>query len=100
MDGSWTWERAATYDRPAPRYTSYPTVPWWTPVGKAAVTAAMAKGRERSRPVSVYVHLPFCVRMCLYCGCNVVVARKYDPVPRYLAALRREIDAWAIRLGG
>jgi oxygen-independent coproporphyrinogen-3 oxidase len=84
-----------------PRYTSYPTVPEWTPAFGAA-EAGDALARAATRPgeaLSIYVHLPFCAELCLYCGCTVQITRRADIVERYLTALEREIDAVAARLG-
>ena len=55
---------------------------------------------ETDRPLSVYVHIPFCHERCTYCGCNVVIAQRQDTVDRYFEYLFREIDRTAERLGG
>ncbi|MBI5511105.1 MAG: oxygen-independent coproporphyrinogen III oxidase [Deltaproteobacteria bacterium] len=81
----------ARYDRPGPRYTSYPTAPEWIDLTHDDATAALSRVAADPRPISLYVHLPFCERMCLFCGCNVVVLKSRDKVARYLAALTREI---------
>ena len=56
--------------RPVPRYTSYPTVPFWdTGFGEADYVDALDDvGEDPGRPLSVYVHLPFCGKRCYYCG--------------------------------
>jgi len=65
-------------DRPGPRYTSYPTADRFTTAfGEADYRAALARtdavaNRTKDRPVSVYVHMPHCARICGYCACNVV----------------------------
>ena len=84
-------ELIARYDRPGPRYTSYPTAPEWTSLGSLDAAAAFERMAADPRPISIYVHLPFCERMCLFCGCNVIVAKNHEKVPRYLEALEREI---------
>jgi oxygen-independent coproporphyrinogen-3 oxidase len=81
----------ARYDRPGPRYTSYPTAPEWNDLDEAEARAAFERNGADPRPVSVYVHVPFCERMCLFCGCNVVVAKNRDKIPGYLDAMEREI---------
>ncbi len=94
-----SWEIARRFDKPVPRYTSYPTVPHWRGADGDLVSAIIDGVQQRNRDLAVYVHIPFCVSMCAYCGCNVVVARSYDQVPRYLAALERELDVWREKLG-
>jgi oxygen-independent coproporphyrinogen-3 oxidase len=66
------------YDVPGPRYTSYPTAPEWTSdVGPRELASAIQRaGRAApSKPLSLYVHLPFCRSLCTYCGCNVVITK-------------------------
>lgn len=99
MHASLPWSVAQRYSRPIPRYTSYPPAPAWQPVTEGLVREAFARAAEDTRPLSFYVHIPFCERMCLYCGCNVVVARTHERVPSYLAALQRELEGVARTLG-
>lgn len=74
-----------------PRYTSYPTAPHFTPnVGGAKLRRWLA-AIDDAHAVSVYVHVPFCKRLCWYCGCNTAIAAKYEPVHHYLQTLLREI---------
>lgn len=89
------------FSGPGPRYTSYPTVPAWSEtVGAEEAERALARAAEqRDEPLSLYVHLPFCARLCLFCGCTVEITRRADRVERYLAALEREIAAVAKLLG-
>ncbi len=88
------------FSGPGPRYTSYPTVPAWTEeVGEEHARAALRRAAERpSEPLSLYVHLPFCARLCLFCGCTVEITNRTDRVEHYLAALEREIAAVALLL--
>ena len=79
------------YDRPGPRYTSYPTAPVFTE--DFGVDDYRELLRRTSDPLSVYLHLPFCRTLCFYCGCNVVVSRSQDRASDYLATLRAEVDA-------
>ena len=87
------------YDRPGPRYTSYPTAVEWTAQTSDAAVQALNKVAADTKPVSVYVHLPFCERMCLFCGCNVVVAKSHDRMVPYLKALKTEIAMVKQHLG-
>jgi oxygen-independent coproporphyrinogen-3 oxidase len=93
---------APRYDRPGPRYTSYPPAPHFTDaIGPDEAAAAYAARGPGAPPLSLYVHLPFCEAMCTFCGCNVVISR--DPesmVPRYLRGLEREADLAAAALSG
>ena len=89
------------YDRPGPRYTSYPPIPSWSAeFGEAEYREALDDlGRLPDNPVALYLHLPFCVARCWYCGCNATVTR-HDPVQEaYVARVIREIGAVCDALG-
>ncbi len=88
-------------DRPGPRYTSYPTVPAWSDsFGAADWQAALADlAAEPHREVSLYVHLPYCVKRCHYCGCNAAVPDSREDVDRYLDHLEQELDLLVSRVG-
>jgi len=88
------------YAAPAPRYTSYPTAPHFH-AGISAGTyrdwlAALAPGST----ISLYIHVPFCDRLCWFCACNTKQVRQYAPLARYLQALRSEIEAIAAIIDG
>ena len=89
------------FSGPGPRYTSYPTVPAWSEaIGEGDARLALTRAAERpDEPLSLYVHLPFCARLCLFCGCTVEITQRADRVERYLALLEREITAVAGHLG-
>ena len=89
------------YDRPGPRYTSYPTaVEFHDGVGRETYERHLARAARRTgQPLSLYVHLPFCRERCTYCGCNVVVTRRREVERRYRAFLGREIREVADQLG-
>ena len=95
-----TSQLLARYDRPGPRYTSYPTaVEFHAGVDDAAYVRSLADACTRvDEPLSLYVHLPFCEERCAYCGCNVVITRHRDVADRYLDYLEREIDLLAAHL--
>ena len=81
------------YGGRTPRYTSYPTAIQFTPDIAARDYAAWLKSLRRDGGhVSLYLHVPFCDRMCWYCGCNTVVVNKRSPIADYVARLLREID--------
>jgi len=92
------------YDVTGPRYTSYPTAPQWSddfgPDDWAdALDASNRPAADGSaRPLSLYMHLPYCRRMCLFCGCNVVIQSHPERAEPYLVTLKREIAAVAERL--
>lgn len=70
----------AKYDKPAPRYTSYPTVPYWD---DAPTTTDWGSSLNRAlidpqSPWSMYIHIPFCESLCSYCACNTTITRKHD----------------------
>jgi oxygen-independent coproporphyrinogen-3 oxidase len=80
------------YDVPGPRYTSYPTAPVWSDdFGEADHITAMRNSATSGRPLSVYVHLPFCESLCIYCGCNVVITKRREQAAWYLDRLEDEI---------
>ena len=96
-----TPELLARYDRPGPRYTSYPTAPHFaTSFGAAEYGSALERAAAHpDEPLSLYVHVPFCEARCTYCGCSVVIAPHRGPEERYLEALERELEIVAERLG-
>jgi oxygen-independent coproporphyrinogen-3 oxidase len=89
------------YNVPGPRYTSYPTAPEWVDsFGADDFERAFieSNARKPAPPLSIYVHLPFCESLCLFCGCNVVINKNHEVLHPYLQKLRWEIDAVAQRL--
>ena len=89
----------AAYGGRAPRYTSYPTAIQFTPAITARQYGAWLKGlKKESGPLSVYLHIPFCDRMCWYCGCNTAVVNRRGPIEDYVARLLGEIDLVAATL--
>ncbi|MEM7446327.1 MAG: oxygen-independent coproporphyrinogen III oxidase [Pseudomonadota bacterium] len=76
----------------APRYTSYPTAPHFQKGFPESTYRAWLTWLNATDPVSLYLHVPFCRRMCWYCGCSMKLARRYGPIADYLAALMAEID--------
>jgi oxygen-independent coproporphyrinogen III oxidase len=81
------------YNRPGPRYTSYPTAPVWKDdFGPDDLERCFASADERATPVSLYMHIPFCESLCLFCACNVSIQKDKNVAIPYLDALKREID--------
>ena len=95
-----TLEFLKKYDRPGPRYTSYPTaVEFHEGYGEPDYRASLGAANEAAdEPLSLYVHLPFCEERCSFCGCNVVITRKRQVAAEYLGWLHREIDLLAEHL--
>ena len=79
------------YDRPGPRYTSYPTAPQFQPsFGAAQLREHIRLSNAAARTLSIYAHMPFCVSPCFYCGCNRVITRDAARGERYLERLLAE----------
>ncbi len=85
------------YNRAAPRYTSYPTAPHFKEelVDEAVFRAEIARAGKLhpQRPLSLYVHIPFCQQECYYCGCMRMITRDRSRAAVYLDSLYREIDS-------
>jgi oxygen-independent coproporphyrinogen-3 oxidase len=82
----------ARYNRPGPRYTSYPTAPvWQDDFGPRDLEEVFAAADQEARPVSLYMHLPFCESLCLFCACNVVISKNKGIAGPYLETLKREL---------
>src|SRR5258707_11305500 len=85
-------EFLAKYNRPGPRYTSYPTDTVGTDTFRPADLERVHEEAERARtPVSLYMHIPFCESLCLFCACNVVIQKNKAVAPPYLAVLKQEM---------
>jgi oxygen-independent coproporphyrinogen-3 oxidase len=83
----------AKYNTPGPRYTSYPTAPVWNDnFGVADLERAYDEADAEGTPLSLYMHLPYCESLCLFCACNVVITKDHSVVPPYLARLEKEIE--------
>ncbi|MDO9580161.1 MAG: coproporphyrinogen III oxidase, partial [Bacteroidales bacterium] len=81
------------YNRPGPRYTSYPPATFFN----AGYTAEDYKqsiidsNNEEPENISIYIHIPFCPRLCHFCGCNTGIAKGKNHIERYVHALIKEI---------
>lgn len=82
------------YNVPGPRYTSYPTVPYWDktppsePVWQEYVQQAYQTSRQRG--ISLYVHLPYCESLCTYCGCTTRITANHQVEAPYIDAVLQE----------
>lgn len=96
--------RLAKYDVAGPRYSCYPTVPYWEDTPSEAqwlerVAAAVARADAHRRAAAVYVHVPFCRALCTFCGCNTKVTRSHASVGPYVQAVLAEYALYRERLG-
>lgn len=91
-------ELLAKYNVPVPRYTSYPTVPYWKEgIDAGEWLRVFAKDVEQSHPergISLYIHLPFCESLCTYCGCNKKITTNHDVEDEYIAAVHAEWEMY------
>ena len=78
------------YDSRIPRYTSYPTAPHFHPGVDADAYAARLAALDPRQPASIYLHVPFCERLCWYCGCNTKIVARYAPVAAFAETLADE----------
>lgn len=77
--------------RRAPRYTSYPTAMQFVGAVDGSSYAEWLAALPEELALSIYLHVPFCAELCLYCGCHTTVVRNYNPVAAYADLLEREI---------
>ncbi|AUU88491.1 oxygen-independent coproporphyrinogen III oxidase [Enterobacteriaceae bacterium ENNIH3] len=86
----WDLALIQKYNYSGPRYTSYPTaLEFSADYGEENFRSAVA--RYSGRPLSLYVHIPFCHKLCYFCGCNKIVTRQQHKADQYLDALEQEI---------
>ena len=95
-----TSELIKKYNRPGPRYTSYPTVPVWNE-GDFSLNYSncLREEGQKNRPISMYIHIPFCKKLCTFCGCNKFITNNQHLVEKYLIALEHEIQFISDLLG-
>jgi oxygen-independent coproporphyrinogen-3 oxidase len=89
----------AKYDRRVPRYTSYPTAPHFSPAVTAADYAGWLGALEDDASLSLYLHVPFCASLCLFCACHTSVVHRPEPLESYGKTLLTEIQLVAAAIG-
>ncbi|SEM98735.1 oxygen-independent coproporphyrinogen-3 oxidase [Pseudomonas sp. ok272] len=95
----WDTDLIRRYDLAGPRYTSYPTaVQFNSHVGSFDLLHALRDSRKAQRPLSLYVHVPFCANICYYCACNKVITKDRSRALPYLQRLKQEIQLIACHL--
>lgn len=92
------------YNVPGPRYTSYPTVPYWseTPTSEqwiSSIAHSLKESEAKGIGAALYIHIPFCESLCTYCGCNTRISRNHKVVGPYLASVLKEWDLYLSHLG-
>ena len=91
------------YNQPVPRYTSYPTVPFWQndiDVQKWEIKFTEQFTLQNAvNGISIYVHLPFCESLCTYCGCNKKITQNHSVEEEYLQAIEKEWKLYRKRMG-
>ncbi len=82
------------YDKPGPRYTSYPTAPLFS----TSYTLGMLRddlknnNRDNETPLSLYIHIPFCDTLCYFCGCTTIITPNPEHLNKYVGYLQKEIE--------
>ncbi|RZS69251.1 oxygen-independent coproporphyrinogen III oxidase [Pseudobacter ginsenosidimutans] len=85
------------YDVPAPRYTSYPTVPYWdhsTLHGSSWTKQVAETFRKEQSEISLYMHLPFCESLCTFCACNKRITKNHGVEEPYIQTLLKEWELY------
>ncbi|MCS7052423.1 MAG: oxygen-independent coproporphyrinogen III oxidase [Ignavibacterium sp.] len=83
------------YDKPGPRYTSYPTAPQFNEsfTHKDFLNEILkTNNAENKAPLSLYFHIPYCDTLCYFCGCNMIVTRNRNRISEYIKYLKKEIS--------
>lgn len=91
------------YNIPGPRYTSYPTVPYWdinTFSGKEWENTLIKSFKESNATegISLYIHLPFCESLCTFCGCHKRITKRHEVETPYIQAVLKEWQLYCAML--
>ena len=94
----------ARFDVPGPRYTSYPTADRFveafsqSDLHQALELRSQGLG-QKIRPLSIYVHIPFCESLCYYCACNKIITKHHEKAQPYLNYLAKEVELYTNAIG-
>lgn len=88
----------AKYPQSLPRYTSYPPANHFQPGGGLALREDFVAAVNAAPAVSAYIHIPYCDRLCWFCGCHTKQTLRYDPVKAFVSVLIQEIALWQKKL--
>ena len=93
------------YNIPGPRYTSYPTVPYWEPDSfsrrKWLESAKVSfKESNETEGISLYIHLPFCESLCTFCGCHKHITKRHNLESPYITAVLKEWETYCTLFDG
>jgi oxygen-independent coproporphyrinogen-3 oxidase len=99
-----TPELLTRFDVPGPRYTSYPTadrfVEAFSQVDLHQALELRSQGLgQKTRPLSIYVHIPFCESLCYYCACNKIITKHHEKAEPYLRYLAKEVEMYTDTMG-
>ncbi len=91
------------YNVPGPRYTSYPTVPYWSDTPTEiqwinSISKALDESEQQGIGAALYIHIPFCESLCTYCGCNTRITRNHNVSGSYVTTLLKEWALYVSRL--
>jgi len=86
------FEKFSRYSKPGPRYTSYPTAVEFNEIYDEKAYIKSLESLDKTKKLSLYLHLPFCKSACYFCGCNVVYTTNEDKKDRYIKYLKKELE--------
>ena len=93
-------ELITRFDMNGPRYTSYPSADrFHSDFGELDYTQTLEKIGSHRKPISLYVHIPFCPNICYYCGCNKIITKDHGRSAKYIKYLIKEIKMVLARMG-
>jgi len=93
-------EKILSFDDRVPRYTSYPTAPHFQKLNDPQTYLTALSSLPEETKLSLYLHVPFCQKLCWYCGCHTKITQRYAPVEDYAHLMMREIEILADSMGG